>query len=110
MNDGVEKYINGDGEVAVLYSSAYGAGWSTWAHDHQEFMLFDKRLVEMVLADARHEIPSFVESLFPGEYVCTLGYDQLEIEWMLPGTAFTVEEYDGSESIRYADQTEYHFA
>lgn len=107
----VEKYVNEAGEVAVLCSPGYGAGWSTWVPEHyKNFMLFDKRLVELVIAYKRHKIPALVESLFPGEYVCTLGHDQLEIEWMVPGSAFLVEEYDGSESITLMDKIEYFVA
>ena len=43
------KYIR-DGEVAVLYSPGYGAGWSTWAEgSEREQLLYDPDIVQLVL-------------------------------------------------------------
>ena len=46
--------IEKNGKVAVLYSSGYGAGWSTWNEGHREALCMDARIVGPVLAgDAR---------------------------------------------------------
>jgi hypothetical protein len=42
-----------------------------------------------------------VKSVYPGEYVCVLGADQLRVDWVYPGTQFIINDYDGSESIEY---------
>ena len=42
-----KKYIR-DGQVAVIYSPGYGAGWSTW-NEHEELLSTDARIVERVL-------------------------------------------------------------
>ena len=41
----MEKVIR-DGQVAVLYSPGYGAGWFTW-HGVEE-LLFDPKVVDML--------------------------------------------------------------
>ncbi len=95
-----EKRYNEEGQVAVLISPGFGAGWSTWADPSiEEAVLFDSRLVDAVLA--KMPIDQFAD-------LCEdLGYDNykggvedLEVVWIDAGTRFTVEEYDGSESIR----------
>lgn len=63
----VEK-LERDGTVAVLYSLGYGAGWSTWAHGHEEGFLFDRELVELVLADKRDEAATLAEKKYPDGY------------------------------------------
>jgi hypothetical protein len=102
-----EKRYNEEGQVAVLISPGYGAGWSTWAHNgNAEAMLFDSRLVDAVLAkmDAQ-EFVNFCESLGYDEYFG--GADDLTVVWLDAGTHFVVEEYDGSESIRTFDDLRY---
>jgi hypothetical protein len=92
--------------VAVLISPGFGAGWSTWASDNAEAMLFDSRLVDAILSQT------------PLEDFCalcaSLGYDSymggagdLCVIWLDQGTRFVVEEYDGSESIRTFDDLSY---
>lgn len=98
-----EKRYNEEGHVAVLISPGFGAGWSSWSgSDVNDALLFDSRLVDAVLAKMPTE--EFVE------YCKSLGYDHymggasdLEVVWLEPGTRFTVEEYDGSESLRTFD-------
>lgn len=92
-----------DGEVAVLVSHGYGAGWYTWEHD--ERMLFDPVLAEM-LEDGRavEGDPSFLEKIeqtakdrYPDAYLG--GLDGLCVHWVPEGLRFRIEEYDGSESL-----------
>lgn len=101
----VEKVIE-DGMVAVLYSPGYGAGWSTWASDHDEFLMFDRHLVEMKERNAlRDEVNEFLTSL--GIETYTGGWDNVEIAWVSVGEKFRITEYDGSETIRYYNSKEY---
>lgn len=97
-----EKRYNEDGQVAVLISPGFGAGWSSWESTHQDALLFDSRLVDAVLQ--KMPVDEFVA------YCERLGYDHymggaadLEVVWLDPGTRFMVDEYDGSESIRTFD-------
>ena len=89
-----------DGKVAVLYSPGYGAGWSTWTSSKKrDIALFHPKLVEMVESGKRLEITDEWAQKNLGISLCTLGNDQLEIEWIEQGSSFHVNEYDGSESI-----------
>lgn len=107
-----EKYYNKNGDVAVLISRGYGAGWSTWANsEHAEAVLFDKNIVQMLLDNPlkRHDgssynnkegvdkIEAYTKEKYPGTY-CG-GADSLKIHWLKPGTVFMVDEYDGAESL-----------
>jgi hypothetical protein len=91
-----------DGLIAVLYSPGYGSGWSTWNDNkYREFLLHDEKLVELVENKQHDKIEEYVKSVYPGEYVCVLGAYQLQVDWVSPGTQFRIEEYDGSESIKF---------
>jgi hypothetical protein len=94
----MDKVIR-NGKVAVLISPGYGAGWYTWSH-HKE-LLFHPKLVAMVEANKQSEITDqwIARELGLNDVYCG-GAEDLEIIWLHEGTAFEVEEYDGSESIR----------
>lgn len=102
--DKVEK----DGKVAVLYSPGWGAGWSTWANEkYRATLCMDARIVQPFLDGKHEEALEAACSLVPNLYYG--GFDQLTVEWVPVGTAFRVEEYDGYESIKYADRSDYIF-
>ena len=95
-----------DGNVAVLISPGYGAGWSTWAdEDEQHLLLFDPAIVEIVLehqADYDRSImEKKIENIFSLKSYSSYmgGIRDLEVVWVPKGTAFQIREYDGSESI-----------
>lgn len=97
----MEKVIK-DGQVAVLISGDFGAGWSTWAdEEHRQTMLFDADMVNAVLEGDRQKAADIAKTKCGDTY--TGGSRDLEVVWIPQGTAFVVEEYDGSESIRTAD-------
>ncbi len=97
----LNKYYNDKGEVAVLVSGGYGAGWFTWNTDEQ--LLFSPELVQAILDETpRKELEAIAKKLFPDSY-CG-GADQLHIEWVKPGTRFRIEEYDGAESFIDAEE------
>ncbi len=93
-----EKRYNEEGQVAVLISPGFGAGWSTWAGEHAEAVIFDSRLVDYVLVNGNKTLGEYAESLGYDNYKG--GADDVEVIWLEPGTRFVIEEYDGSESIR----------
>lgn len=102
----MEKFIK-DGEVAVLYSPGFGAGWSTWnniewnGQDLGQVLLYAPDIVEMVLTGAKPEDIEYYCTQFYGGVGYFGGASDLQVVWMKPGTEFMVNEYDGSESIRY---------
>jgi len=101
-----EKLIR-DGQVAVLISPGYGAGWSTWNYEPgvTNILMFDRRIVEAVEANKTdEEIVTLVTSIFaPEDPPYTGGVSNLHIVWVPQGTEFVINEYDGSESIKYKD-------
>lgn len=92
----MEKMII-DGKVAVLYSPGFGAGWSTWAHENEEAMVFDSRIVKHVLAGDFEKAGEVAEKLYPGN--CVDGAKQLNVMWLPVGTQFEITEYDGYENV-----------
>lgn len=91
-----------DGNVAVLISPGFGAGWSTWANDTlRDFTLFDSGLVDLAERNAPlDEVDAYVKSRIGDRYLYMGGWNQVGVRWLPVGTQFTVEEYDGSESLR----------
>lgn len=105
-----EKYYNEKGEVGVLYSPGFGAGWSTWNSGEAEELIFDKTLVEMILEKKpQEEIEKYVEEKW-GDDIYTGGLEGVCVKFLPKGTAFVIEEYDGSESIATRDSTNWHIA
>jgi hypothetical protein len=106
----MDKFYNEEGKVAVLYSPGYGAGWSTWAHDENVRVLsaFDVEVVKWIMAGKpkNHFTQEYFEEKYGG-YVFVGDMDQLEIEWIEPGTKFRIREYDGFESIETLDEVKW---
>lgn len=93
-----------DGQVAVLISRGYGAGWSTWNYGYESVILFHPLLVKMVEEDRQTEItPKWLEDEMGLTDIFTGGVEGLSIQWLPEGTHFLVDEYDGSESITTKD-------
>jgi hypothetical protein len=89
----MDKLIK-DGKVAVLVSRGFGAGWSSWG----AFNPFDPVIAKALLDGASSsEVVALSEQLYPEEYHG--GAADLHIEWLDQGTAFYIDEYDGSEDI-----------
>jgi hypothetical protein len=96
----------------ILISPGFGAGWSTWigaTREQKEFALFDAKLIEAVERGlTQADVDDFearFEAAFPGESCYTGGARDLcvrEVEG-----EFLVEEYDGSESLRFRDSGEW---
>jgi hypothetical protein len=92
----VEKYYNEKGELGVLVSYGFGAGWSTW---NDKELAYDKRIIEKWLEDVTSdEMCDYVESLgYKRPYMG--GYRDLRLEFIPKGTMFCIHEYDGAESV-----------
>lgn len=89
-----------DGNVAVLYSPGFGAGWHTWNTDTEggERLLFCPRLVYAVLGESGEDPLSVAQQEFPQAYHG--GIRDIEVAWVPEGSRFEIHEYDGAESIR----------
>lgn len=91
-----------DGQVAVLVSPGFGAGWYSW--NGIEALLFHPQLVELVEANRREEITQeLLFELTGEEHVYAGGAEDLEIVWVPIGTQFLIDEYDGAESLTFIE-------
>jgi hypothetical protein len=93
----MEKVIR-DGNVAVLISHGFGAGWYSWNEQYKE-LLFHPKLVEMVEQKRHLEIDDDWVRENLGINIYAGGSCGLAIHWLPVGTAFYIEEYDGSEKL-----------
>ena len=97
-----------EGKVAVLVSSGFGAGWSTWNGDCID-IVFHKEIAEYI--DKNGSITEEVaKDILNDDSIYTGGVSQLEIQWLDVGTAFRVTEYDGNEDLEVIDQLEHYIA
>lgn len=101
--------VTRDGKTAVFISAGFGAGWSTWNSDG--FYVFgDETLVDMVEGGASPEqIEDYVRSVM-GNVPYLGGVDGLYVMWVPVGEKFVIQEYDGSESIRLMNETNWYTA
>lgn len=103
----MEKLVK-DGNVAVLISPGYGAGWSTWMYEYPD-CLFDGVLAQMLLDHVDHqEVVEYCEKKYPDSYLG--GLDDLEVYWLPVGTHFRVNEYDGAESVEVLGEVDWNVA
>lgn len=107
------KVYNIDGEVAVLFSPYFGAGWSTTNPSHANACLFSPDVVLWVLNGKQDaDCPDFA-NLFPTVDENDFydgGARDLEILWIPRGKKFRVSEYDGSESIQFEEDMKWEIA
>lgn len=93
-----------DNKVAVLYSPGYGAGWYTWNREHED-MVFDPVLATLIDEGKTAEAETYVTMRWPDVYVG--GLEDLTVAWVPVGTAFTIDEYDGNESIQLKEKVDW---
>ena len=98
VNDTGTRLVNNEGDVAVLVSPGFGAGWYTWNRD--EVDPFDPQLAQFVFEGKTKEAMEYAEQKWPEAYHG--GLEQLVVYWVSPRTAFRFEEYDGSESLTFS--------
>ena len=79
-----------------------GAGWSTWVDDNSG--CFDPILVEWIRNGKNGEPPL---DHYGKNAPYAGGLRDAEIKWIAEGTRFEISEYDGSESIRILDESEF---
>lgn len=92
-----EKKYNDKGEVAVLISPGYGAGWSSYAEkEERDGLLFDSRLVDYVIDHGNEWLTDFARSL---GYKSPVDSNQVKIQWLKKGTIFQIDCCEGFETI-----------
>lgn len=80
-----------NGEVAVIVSPGFGAGWSTWANDGER-AAFDPDIVAWIEGGKVGEPP-----VRNGDYAG--GLRDAVVMWIPEGTRFYIDEYDGHENL-----------
>jgi hypothetical protein len=90
----MQKLIR-DGQVAVLVSPGYGAGWYSWHYNEE--LLYDPSIVQWLEINELEKIRAYLELKYSDEY--TGGIEDLVVEWVPEGARFRIEEYDGAESL-----------
>jgi hypothetical protein len=99
-----------NGQVAVIYSPGFGAGWSSWNTDHPN-ILFDPPVVTWIEGGKKVEeephLKAYLEETYPEGY---FSLHALEIEWLPQGTAFRIHASAGSEQIVLASQERWNSA
>jgi hypothetical protein len=98
----MEKVIV-DGNVKVLYSPGYGAGFLTWGAPVEA--IFDPKLIQLVEDNNLSEAVSYVEKTYTDTY--TGGVEDLSVALIPEGSKFVIDEYDGYESITLLDNINY---
>ena len=91
------KVYNEEGEVAVLISYGYGAGWSTQGEG--EDGLFTPEVV-LALINGEDLTNEFLDSVYGKDAFYYGGAKGLVVEWIEEGTLFRVTEYDGAERLQ----------
>lgn len=89
----------------MIVSPGYGAGWSTWA-DKPEEAVFAPDVVAWIEAGkpglpegGRWNVAPEVIKSFQEKYGYGGGLRDAEIRWVDEGDRFTIDEYDGNESL-----------
>lgn len=101
MSGGFHKYYNKQGEVGILVTNSYGAGWYSWCDKYGPEMVFDKGMVEAILNDDYLTALEIAEKKYPD--ACLTAVEDLIVEFLPPNTAFRIDEFDGNESIEILD-------
>lgn len=109
----ITYYYNEDKTAAaVLVSSGFGSGWSTW---NDKELAYDSRVVTFWLAhkDRKEWMDQCVHANSAAweearNFFFSIGYElpymggfkNIRLEWVALGTPFIIHEDDGAESIR----------
>lgn len=89
----VERYYNEEGQLGVLVSRGFGAGWSTWGAAESAY---DARLVKARL-ESVEALERAAKACYPDQY--DGGLNSCVVEWVDKGSLFRIDEYDGNENI-----------
>jgi hypothetical protein len=97
------RYYNDKGQVGVLVSPGFGAGWSTWENGVD---VFDYEMIEAVLTKQRKgESEKIARSKYPNAYLG--GVADLTVKFVNSGTKFHIREYDGYETLETIDDIDW---
>lgn len=91
------KKVIKNGKVAVAISPGFGAGWTTW---NNSISPLEPKVIKMIQEKKQELInEEWCEKELGIKNVYCGGCYKLKIVWLSIGTKFSINEYDGSESI-----------
>lgn len=116
----MDYYYNEKGQVGVLVSVGFGAGFSTW-NSYGIKLALDKRVIEFYLshkednefwdevdswepAEATVMVRDFFSSIGYTNHICVLGMKDLQLKFVNKGDLIRINEYDGSESLEVLNE------
>lgn len=100
-----QRVLDDEGNVAVLISQGYGAGYLTSNWFYSDDCIFDPFVIDIVSKPGWFNNPSNKKIIKHhlndkyGKDFDTGGIEDLVVEWIPEGTKFRISEYDGSEYI-----------
>ena len=117
LRDDIELSYTDNGEIEILISPGFGAGWSTW-NDNSISLAVDKRIIDYFKKNGtgvektnrlskefgnqseefRNQLKEFLKSIGYNN-VYTGGWEDIVIETIKPNCKFRIDEYDGSEEL-----------
>lgn len=101
------KKVMRNGKVAIAISRGFGAGWTTWNTSYP-LSPFEPKVIRMIQKKRQREIDEewCEKNLGLQGVYCGGAYD-LEIVWLPIGESFSINEYDGSESLYTSSSLDY---
>ena len=100
----MEKIIR-NGKVAIALSPGFGAGWTTW---NSELSPFEPKVIEMIEEGRQSEIDEdWCEKELDLKNIYCGGAADLIVEWIEEGSKFSINDYDGNESLYIDNQLTY---
>lgn len=101
----IPRLYDEDGNLLVLVSHGYGAGFSTWICDE---VCYDARIVGAFIDNKGADyVAELIKSLGYDSYPCMNGYSSCSICKVPKGSMFRIKEYDGAESLEIFSNTNY---
>lgn len=111
MTKSIVMRLAGDNHtIGVVVSPRYGAGWSTWNAEIEEFLCLDALIVDAVLKKDWEAVLKRIEAVHPNVGVYDGGLENCVVEWVPEGSLFRIDEYDGFETVVLFDETDFYRA
>ncbi len=111
-SNGLAKFVDQQGRVAVMYSPGYGNNWMTSAMDETNMrtLCTDSRLIGYRFLGHQSEFAYehfFVHILGAENTPDEAGYETTVLDFVQGGCLFQIREYDGSEWVEVFDESKY---
>ena len=102
-----ENKIIRDGKVAVALSPGFGSGWVT-SNFNNDLSPFEPKVIKMIQAGKSDQInEDWCEKELGINNIYCGGVEDLEVVWIKKGDRFSINNYDGNESLYIASELEY---